>query len=65
MRIFRWATGSVIRIGLLVIVGGLLVIQLVPYGRDHANPPVTRQVQFDNRAPSSWRPMRAAIAIRT
>lgn len=48
MRIFRWASGSVIRIALLVIVGGALVIQLVPYGRDHANPPVTRQVRFDN-----------------
>ena len=48
MRIFRWATGSVIGIALLLIVGALLVIQLVPYGRDHANPPVTRQVQFDN-----------------
>ncbi|MCB9134797.1 MAG: heme-binding domain-containing protein [Anaerolineales bacterium] len=26
----------------------LLVIQLVPYGRDHTNPPVTQQVQWDS-----------------
>lgn len=30
--------------GALVLVGLLLVIQLVPYGRDHTNPPPTKQV---------------------
>ena len=29
-----------------VVVFGL--IQLVPYGRDHANPPVTREVKWDS-----------------
>jgi hypothetical protein len=36
---------------LLVLGGGLLalllVIQLIPYGRDHSNPPVTRAAQLD------------------
>lgn len=33
-------------IGILVL--GFVVIQLVPYGRSHANPPVTAQVQWDS-----------------
>jgi mono/diheme cytochrome c family protein len=40
LRIMRW-TG----IGL---VAALLAIQLIPYGRDHSNPPVTQAVQWDN-----------------
>lgn len=48
MRILRWASGSIIRTGLLVIVGLFLLIQLVPYGHSHANPPVTQQVKFDS-----------------
>ena len=32
----------------LVIVGLLLVIQLVPYGRDHTNPPVQAQAKIAN-----------------
>jgi hypothetical protein len=36
---------------LLVLGGGalalLLLIQLIPYGRDHANPPVTQAAQLD------------------
>jgi hypothetical protein len=47
-RLRSWASGSRWRIGLLVIVGAFLVIQLVPYGRDHANPPVTKAVAFDS-----------------
>ena len=47
-RIKRWASGSYLRIGLLVAVGGFLLIQLVPYGRAHSNPPVSRQAQFDS-----------------
>lgn len=31
----------------LVVVGTLLAIQLVPYGRDHANPPVTAEPAWD------------------
>ncbi len=37
----------VIRIGVgLVVLFGL--IQLVPYGRDHANPPVTKEIAWDS-----------------
>lgn len=36
---------------LMILVGGLLgmllVIQIVPYGRDHRNPPTTMNVQWD------------------
>ena len=31
----------------LVIVGALLVVQLVPYGRDHSNPPVAAEPQWN------------------
>lgn len=34
--------------GLAGLVLFFLVIQLVPYGRDHTNPPVTNQVQWDS-----------------
>jgi Haem-binding domain len=34
----------------LALVGLLLVIQLVPYGRDHGNPPVTRAAQWTDPA---------------
>ncbi len=47
-RIRNWARGSILRWGLLVLAGGMLVIQLVPYGRDHSNPPVTQQLKFDS-----------------
>ncbi|MBJ7521651.1 MAG: heme-binding domain-containing protein [Solirubrobacteraceae bacterium] len=33
---------TALKYGTLVIVGGLLLIQLVPYGRAHDNPPVTQ-----------------------
>jgi hypothetical protein len=35
-----------IRVG-LVIAGAVLVIQLVPYGRDHSNPPVVAEPPWD------------------
>ncbi|MGD8856282.1 MAG: heme-binding domain-containing protein [Chloroflexota bacterium] len=38
------------RVGLVVLavlVGGLALIQLVPYGRDHSNPPVTSEPKWD------------------
>ena len=40
MRRVRW--------GLAVLAGGLLVIQLVPYGRDHDNPPVVAEPSWDS-----------------
>ena len=46
-RVSDWAGRSKLRAGLLIIVVGLLLIQLFPYGRDHSNPPVTRAVAFD------------------
>jgi Haem-binding domain len=36
--------------GVAVIVLGLLAIQLVPYGRDHTNPPVTGEPPWDSPA---------------
>ncbi len=30
------------------VLGGLLVLQLVPYGRDHSNPPVTKEPAWDS-----------------
>ena len=48
MRILRWASGSVIKTGLLVLVVAFLVIQLVPYGHAHSNPPVSQQVRWDS-----------------
>ena len=43
-----WASWPRIRIGLLVLVALLLLIQLVPYGHGHDNPPVTRAVNWDS-----------------
>lgn len=33
----------------LVLVGAFLLIQLVPYGRDHANPPVTQAARWSDK----------------
>jgi mono/diheme cytochrome c family protein len=33
--------------GALALAGLLVLIQFVPYGRDHTNPPVTREVRWD------------------
>jgi mono/diheme cytochrome c family protein len=38
----------IIGIALAVIIVGFLVIQLVPYGRDHANPPVQSEPNWDS-----------------
>lgn len=35
--------------GLLIVVGGFLLIQLVPYGRDHNNPSVTSEPDWDSQ----------------
>ncbi|HEX7975152.1 MAG TPA: heme-binding domain-containing protein [Anaerolineales bacterium] len=40
--------GGIIRLGLLVIVGGFLVIQIIPYGHNHANPPVVSEPTWDS-----------------
>lgn len=47
-RLRAWATGSKIRIALLVLVALFLLIQLVPYGHSHDNPPVTQAVNWDS-----------------
>lgn len=39
----RW-----IKLSLFAVVGGLLVIQLVPYGRDHGNPAVVAEPLWDS-----------------
>jgi mono/diheme cytochrome c family protein len=39
----RW-----IRISLVTIVGALLLAQVVPYGRDHSNPPVVEEPAWDS-----------------
>ena len=31
-----------------VVVGGFLLIQLIPYGRNHTNPPVVQEPQWDS-----------------
>ena len=39
----RW-----LKLGMAVLLGGFLAIQLVPYGRDHDNPPVTAEPSWDS-----------------
>jgi len=36
-------------IAVLIAFGGLVLIQLVPYGRDHANPPVQSEPNWDSQ----------------
>jgi mono/diheme cytochrome c family protein len=31
------------------VVAGLVLIQLIPFGRDHTNPPITGEPQWDNQ----------------
>jgi len=38
----------IILIGLAVLIGGFLLIQLVPYGRNHTNPPIVREPNWDS-----------------
>jgi mono/diheme cytochrome c family protein len=40
MRLVKWV--------LVALLGGLLVIQLIPYGRDHDNPPVAAEPSWDS-----------------
>lgn len=47
-RLKSWARASKLRAGLLIVVGLFLAIQLVPYGHDHSNPPVTQAAKFDS-----------------
>jgi hypothetical protein len=42
--------GRVVRLTLVVLVVGFVAIQLVPYGRDHTNPPVTAEPKWDSPA---------------
>jgi hypothetical protein len=37
-----------VRIGLFALIGGFLLIQVVPYGRDHTNPPVSAEPAWDS-----------------
>jgi hypothetical protein len=39
---------KVVKIALLSLLGLLVAIQLVPYGRDHSNPPVTAEPAWDS-----------------
>jgi hypothetical protein len=39
---------KILLIGLAVLVGGFVLLQLVPYGRNHNNPPVTDEVTWDS-----------------
>jgi len=43
--------------GIVIVVVGFLVIQLVPYGRSHTNPPVTAEPAWDS-------PQTRALAVR-
>lgn len=36
--------------GVAVVLGLLVVMQIVPYGRDHTNPPVVKEPAWDNPA---------------
>jgi mono/diheme cytochrome c family protein len=41
------SAGSKLRTGFLVLAALFVLVQLVPYGREHANPPATRAAGFD------------------
>jgi hypothetical protein len=47
-RLREWASRSVWRVALLALVGLFILIQFVPYGHSHSNPPVTRAADFDS-----------------
>lgn len=44
----RRGIGRTVRIALLVIVAGFVAIQFIPYGRNHTNPPVTKEPAWDS-----------------
>ena len=37
-----------VRLGLLSLVGAFVLIQVIPYGRDHTNPPTTSEPEWDS-----------------
>ena len=39
---------SILKLGVLALLGLLVLIQFVPYGRDHTNPAPTKSVRFDS-----------------
>ncbi len=39
---------KIVLIVVAVLVGGILLIQLAPYGRDHTNPPVVQEPAWDS-----------------
>ncbi len=39
---------KVLKVLALIVIGGFIVIQLVPYGRNHTNPPVVSEPAWDN-----------------
>lgn len=39
---------NIVTIIIIVLAGGFILIQLVPYGRDHTNPPVLAEPQWDS-----------------
>ncbi len=41
---------KIILIVVIVAVGGFLLFQLVPFGRDHTNPPVVQEPNWDSPA---------------
>src|SRR5574340_945670 len=51
----RWQ--RVVIVATLVVLAGFLLIQLVPYGRNHTNPPVTGEPRWDS-------PQTRALAAR-
>jgi len=42
----RWK--RILRLAILGVIGLLVLIQFVPYGRDHTNPPVTTEPAWDS-----------------
>jgi mono/diheme cytochrome c family protein len=40
---------KIVGIGIGVVLAGFLLIQLVPYGRDHTNPPVQSEPNWDSQ----------------
>ena len=39
---------KIIMVVLIVLLAGFVVLQLIPYGHDHSNPPVTMEPQWDS-----------------
>ncbi len=44
----RFTLAGMVKMGLVVLVGGFLLIQLVPYGRNHTNPPIINEPNWDS-----------------